>query len=600
MIFPLLCLLLGLCCCRRQSPDTEGTETRLVHEFAYADQVNFVRPRDEAFSVGYERIAEKQREALVQKQPGSISFVLHLFQDPVLKYSVWFDARKFSNLDLQVTVESDYPEKSVRRFKPALNRINRIGLADFQSRVVKISFSASSRNLSRLGGLLHWVDPVVESYRPVVHQDQERLQTFREREKQCNLMVFLFDATNASHVSAYGYSRNTTPVMDSIAAEGVLWKNAFSQAVSTLASTGTLFTGVLPDVHHVLYKPTALNERFKTMAECFRESGFETALFTANPNASGMGGYDQGFNYVWNGRSGSPVFARDVVPLVNEWIDRVRDRQFFAYVHFREPHEPYHPPPEALARFTSAPDFRIPYFEAYHPPKEPDGIQKVITAYDANLFSGDQEFGRIIQRLKENGLFDKTIIVIIADHGEAFWAHGKQGHNVQVYDDTIHIPMIMRFPRSSDLRGAKPERLVGTIDLFPTFADLFQFSRKGMHLSGESLLPVLMHKDYDPDRMIVTQTSSQDTYSLRSSEFKYIYYPWQKSRNEFYHLTTDPGEKENAISAYPVLSSYYRDTLLKVIEHSRSLKAMVNSGPERTTVVDKETEEELRALGYVN
>jgi arylsulfatase A-like enzyme len=572
----------------------------LVRDFAYAEQVNFVHPRDEAFSKGYERIAQKNLETLVQKQPGSISFTLRLFQDPVLKYSVLFDARKFSDLDLFVTVESDYPKKNVRNFKPALNRVNRVDLTGFQNRVIKISFSASSRNLRRLGGVVHWVDPVVEGNRPVMNQDQDRLQAFREREKQSNLMIFLFDAANASHVGAYGYSRRTTPVIDSIAATGVLWKNAFSQAVSTLASTGTLFTGVLPDVHHVLHKPTALHERFKTMAECFRDNGFETAIFTANPNASGMAGYDQGFNYVWEEHSGGPVSAREMVPFVNTWLDRVRNRQFFAYIHFREPHEPYDPPPEALAKFTSAPDFKLPYFEAFRPPDEADGIQKVITAYDANLSFGDEEFGRIIQRLKENGLFEKTIILIIADHGEAFWAHGKQGHNSQVYDDMIHIPMIMRFPRSADLQGVKPERLVGTIDLFPTFADLFQFSRKGVHLSGESLLPILVHRDNDPDRMIVSQTSSQDAYSLRSSEFKYICYPSQKNPPEFYHLTLDPGEKDNAIADYPVLSSYYRETLLKVIEHSKSLKALVNSGPERTAVIDTETEEELRALGYVN
>jgi len=572
----------------------------LIKDFPYAQQVDYVQQKDAPFVREFGRIEEKKFESLIQKQPGSISFPLHLYGKPVLKYSIQFQERNTSDLEVGLSVESDYPEKTVRHFQPLLNQVNAVDLSEFAGRVVLITLSARSRNPDGLGGTVTWVNPVIEQATPKTTINADQLQPFRDRQKGSNVLIFLFDAAGASHVGAYGYSRPTTPVIDSIASDGILWKNAFSQAVSTRASTGTLFTGVLPGVHKVLKKPTILKESFKTMAECFQEVGFETALFTANPNASEVAGFGQGFRYSWNLRKGGVVEANEVVPFVKRWLDQVKDRRFFGYVHFREPHEPYTPPAGILARFTSEPDFRLPYFEAYVPPPDKAGIQKVITAYDANLAFADEQFGLIIQHLKQTGLYENTILVVIADHGEAFWAHGKQGHNSQVYEDMIHIPMIMRFPRSPELKGVRPEQLVGTIDLFPTFADLFQFSKKGIHLSGESLISFLVQGRKEPDRMMVSETSSQDAYALRSREFKYIHYRSDAGKAEFYHLLSDPGEKRNVIGEYPALSSYYRSVLLNLLDENKVLASRLNAGPEATAVIDAETEEELRALGYVN
>lgn len=597
-LLPLLILALCVISCKEERRLSES-EYSLLKDFGYAQQANYAHHKDAAFVRQYERVELKKHDSLLQIQPGSVSFATRLYEHPVLKYEVRFQQRSKSNLELILTVESDYPLAESQHFRPALNQVNTVDLSRFKDRIVRISFSARSRNLPGLGGMVTWIDPTIVQVVPEAEVKSERVQAFRERQAASNVMIFLFDATNASHVHAYGYEKPTTPVIDSVASEGVLWKNAFSQAVSTMASTGTLFTGMLPDVHRVLKKPSMLQERFKTMAECFREMGFETALFTANPNASAVTGYGQGFRYNWNLRKGSPVSASEVVPFVNQWVDRVKNQQFFSYVHFREPHEPYSPPAAVLSRFTSEPNFHLPYFEAFVPPDE-EGIRKVITAYDANLASGDEQFGKIIDHLKKIGLFDRTIIVIIADHGEAFWAHGKQGHNSQVYEDMVHIPMIMHFPASPELHGKRMEQLVGTVDLFPTFADLFHFSHKGIHLSGRSMLPFLVGGTFDPNRLIVSETSAQEAYGLRSREFKYIHYRSDAGKAEFYNLLQDPGEKTNVMASYPATSAFYRMSLLKLLDENKQLVSKWNAGPQQTATIDSETEEELRALGYVN
>jgi arylsulfatase A-like enzyme len=592
-------LALILLSCSKQNPKP-FSRSELADDLRFADQENDVHPRDPAFLFQSQLFDTKQVKTLAQKFPGSVTFYRILHKHPILYYSVRFESRKEASLESTITVESDFPASLRRVYRAPLGGNRQIDLSDFADRAVSITLSAESPNKSRLGGVVYWLNPTVEERSDQSgSQDLGGVESLIKQSKNDNLMIFLFDAANASHLSCYGYHRKTTPVMDSVASDGVIWNHAFSQAVSTLASTGTLFTGLYPAVHQVFKKPEMLSDRYNTMPESFRQAGYQTALFTANPNASSFSGYAQGFQYEWNLRQGRPVFANEVAPIVNQWIDAVKDSRFFAYVHFREPHEPYMPADQYLKKFSSGPDFHLPAFSAFVPPS-PEGIEKVILAYDANLAAGDEAFGKVIDHLKKLNLYDRTMIVIIADHGEAFWGHGKQGHNTQVYDDMIHIPMIWRIPQEPKLRGIRSNELIGTIDLFPTFVELFELSRKGLRLSGENMLPVALGIKKNPDRMMLSETSSQSDFSLRSERFKYIYYRNDPRKNEFFDLQSDPQEKNNLIDTYPILASVYRQILLKRVEENEAMARRLNISPERQESIDQQTEEELRALGYVN
>ncbi len=426
---------------------------------------------------------------------------------------------------------------------------------------------------------------------------EERLRSFRNNHQNNNVVLFLFDATNPAHLGCYGYSKPTSPVIDSVAADGLIWENAIAQAVSTLPSTGSLLTGLYPEAHGMVIKRRVLPGSFKTMAEHFRESGFRTALFTANPNASPLSGYDQGFEKVWNLRQGRSVSADEFVEPFKDWITQVQSQRFFAYLHIREPHWPYNPPTEYVARFYDGPPFHLAELHPFQIPPA-DKQQQVLAAYDANLAFADAQLGKMLDYMRLLNLRNNTIIVILSDHGEAFWQHGKQGHNHFVNEETARIPLIIRFPDEPEWKGQREPAVVGSLDLLPTFADIFSFSRKGLAFHGQSLLPFLLGKAIPAGRFRLTQTSSQSLYAIRSDQFKYILHKKDvRAKDEFFHLPSDPGEQKNMIQDYPISSAYYRIQLQKVL---KELKPLRKSASEREAVIDKETEEELRALGYVN
>jgi len=591
-----LFILLILCGCKssdRQSPKTD----LLWKEWRTAEQHSYQQSPQKPFGFGYSKKAGKAHPSLMQKQPGEISFYRQIGSDAVLSVSIHLS--KPERLNARLIVESDFPDPLRRRYPLQKGKRLRILLNAFQGRTVRITFEG------RNAGLI-WANPTLEQSGDSMVDQPDEPAAFRKRHRNDNVLIFLFDATNASHLSCYGYSKPTTPVMDSIATNGVLWKNAFAQASYTIASTGSLFTGLYPSAFSMKYDQGVLQDSFKTMAEAFREAGYTTALFTANPNASPVFGYGQGFDLT-NGLYGNrksawetPVFANEFVDPVNRWLDSVRNHRFFGYVHFREPHDPYRPPPEYIRRFGGDPAFRGHYEnfdEILRAPEEER--KKIIAAYDGGLNFADEQLGKILGHLRKLGIDDNTIIVILADHGEAFWEHGNFDHYYTLYDEVIRIPLILRIPGENSLKGTRREEVVGTIDLFPTFCSLFGFSKKNLFFHGRSLLPFLTGSTSARDRFLLTRTDKQ-TYSIRSQIFKLIDYSADDPReDELFFLPADPMEKKNLAMTNPIVASFYREQIRSEQQRISEFRATL-PGQEQKAVIDRQTEEQLRALGYLN
>lgn len=598
-VFPLLALC-AVSCGHQTATHRRGTVS-LVQEYAFARQVNFVKQRGDAFHPDLGTLRMKRVPSLVQDQPGSISFYLQLQNQPVLHLDLDFFSRTSSDLNAGIRVVADSPKALEREYPIRSGEELRLDLREFDHRVVEITLYARSRNLQRLGGQVFWLNPTIEQSMGRVADTSPDMTEFRVRHRGNNVLIFLFDATNASHLGCYGYSRSTSAAIDAVAAQGIVFEDAMTQAASTLASTGSLFTGVYPEAHGVLVKPHALSPHFKTLAEQFQEAQYQTALFSGNPNASPIFGYGQGFQYTWVPRPGRPVNADEFVPAVTTWLEKVKQRPFFAYLHFREPHWPYTPPAEFMMRFHPDPDLHLPDFQNYGVPEQPV-LDKVLAAYDANLAFADAQMARIVQHLKKLNLWDHTMIIVLADHGEGFWEHGKQGHNYPLYQEIVRIPMIFRFPEESRLQGARSKQLAASIDVLPTLMDLFGFSKKGTPHHGRSLLSALV----DPtspaeERFVLSQSIYKRMYVVRSARFKFIYHEKEKEiENEFYSLATDPQERTNLIDRFPVLSSYHAVQMKKILDEARRIRKQTATVPEENAVVDEQTEQELRALGYVN
>jgi len=596
-IFLALFALLVLSGCK--VPDRQSLQTDLLwKEWRTAEQHSYQQQSEtKPFGLGHKKKAGKSYPSIMQKQPGEIRFYRRIGRNAVLSVSA--SVSKAMRADAKLIVESDFPDSLRREYRIRPGRRHLVHLNSFEQRIVRITFASRD-------GKLAWINPVLEQTPDSVVEPPEGLEAFRKRHRDDNVLIFLFDATNASHLSCYGYPKSTTPVMDSIAAEGVLWNNAIAQASYTIASTGSLFTGLYPSAFSMKYDQGVLQDSFKTMAEAFHESGYATALFTANPNASPLFGYGQGFdvtNQLYGNRKSAwetPVFASEFVEPVTSWLDSVRHRRFFGYVHFREPHDPYRPPPEYIVRFGGDPGFRSHhenFEELLQAPAE--DRKKIIAAYDGGLNYVDEQLGKILNHLKKRNLDNNTITVILADHGEAFWEHGNFDHYYTLYNEVIRIPLILRFPGEGNLKGIRKHEVVGSIDLFPTFSSLFGFSQKGLHFNGRSLLPLLSGGSGSRERFLLTRTDKQ-TYSLRSQMFHLIDYSGDDPReDELFYLPKDPAERDNLAKGHPIVTSFYREQIrkqLKTISERRSRMPV----KERKAVIDKQTEEQLRALGYVN
>jgi arylsulfatase A-like enzyme len=571
----------------RASEETPGLlRYPILKDFAYAEQTSLKNPDGKAFELKEILIGGKNYPCMIQKRSGKIHFYLEIPEKAQLRYRV--SATGAGQLGARIVVESDFPTFLRREFSVP----SPVDLRGFAGRVARVSFAAGNSESHEWIAELKWIDPMLQypensdMSSPGPYQNPEGL---RDRQKGRNVMIFLFDAASAGHLGCYGYRRATTPVIDSLARDGILFENAVCLMPSTRPSVGSLLTGLYPDLHLTLRAETALPENFRTMAEVFQEEGYRTALFSGNPNASL--GYHQGFHLVSSSHRFVLSSADDLVRNLNDWLTTVKDAPFFSYVHFREPHAPYKPPRHYLRLFTDG--------------SEEDPVEgyreKLEARYDGSLAFADAQLGRVLEHLQALNLFNRTIIVVLADHGEAFWEHGARGHISQVYEEMIRIPLILRIPGEPSLRKIRKPELVGLLDLLPTFIDLFGFSRKGIVVNGRSWMPLLAGERDTSERFLFCRSEGADAaYALRSEQFKYIEYVNKSRPQEFYSLAKDPAEKKNLTNEYPILSGFYGVELQKTRAGIAGLSKEFQHLAPKEIVMDEQTKEELRALGYLD
>jgi arylsulfatase A-like enzyme len=419
--------------------------------------------------------------------------------------------------------------------------------------------------------------------------------------------VFL-DAARAGHLGCYGYSRATTPEIDRIAADGVVFERAYTPAVYTLGAMTAAWTSQQPDPHpgELSFASRLPRDRL-TLAELVSGQGVHSAGFVANAMAGRALGFDRGFaefeELFGDPKLGSraEVFRR-VVP---EFLARNRDRRFFAYVHYREPHFPYDPPapfdtrfgsggplPEAAARDR---DWYVSVNRGTTRPS-PAEIDHLVRLYDGNLAYVDQEVGALRRALEEAGLWDRTTLVIASDHGEQLFEHGYISHSGQVYEESVRVPLIVRLPAGRAPRGVRIRQLASLADLAPTIADLMGMLGQGgsdRAFDGRSLLPVMLGGEGHP--FVVSRTVwDRPVYALRDDRYKYIR-ATASGAEELYDLGSDPGERRNLADDELLRIAYYREALDLWLSRLRGRHA----GAGERALLSPEQCENMRSLGYV-
>lgn len=357
-----------------------------------------------------------------------------------------------------------------------------------------------------------------------------------------NVIIYLVDCLRADRVGAYGYARRVTPSIDRLASLAHVFERAFACAAWTKPSVGCLFTGQDAPRHGARTVAAALDPKHATLASLLAAGGYTTAAFVANPVLEGKDfGYARGFDqYVelaaeWQGRAVNNVNAdaSEITAAVIPWIDHNKDRPFFLYLHSLDLHYPY--------RARQAPK----------PLVQPGskGQQLDSDLYDSELQANDAEIGRLLDALRAAGLEATTHVILTADHGEEFGEHGTARHGHSLFDELLHVPLIVRTAGQGS--GSRITANVSNIDIVPTVLDLVG-QRAPQGLEGVSLQPLIEGRSLPPRTLFAEQiTADELIYAARRGHHKRIREILPRRREMLFDLLADPGERNDLVSTAP-------------------------------------------------
>jgi arylsulfatase A-like enzyme len=438
-----------------------------------------------------------------------------------------------------------------------------------------------------------------------------------------NVLLISLDSLRADHVGAYGYGRDTSPNFDRFAKEGVLFRNAIATSSWTLPTHLTMFTGRSQLSHGVVVDTRVLPESIPTLGEIFHEAGYATAGFVSGPYCGPQYGYGRGMDTYLDlsaefGGKGAEARGAILSPKINEmgldWLERLDGKQpFFLFLHYFDIHYDYVPPAPYDAMFD--PDYTgtmdgTKFIERHdvHAGMDPRDLEHIVALYDGEIRFTDFHVGKVLDRLREKGLLDSTVVLILSDHGEEFFEHGNKGHHRTVYEEAVRVPFALRLPGGVHARKEIPAQ-VSTMDVFPTLLDAAGFTLPS-DLEGESLAAWLGGKestreavfsDFYDKKGFNLQVARRTPERKTIQHFNRITHP-KKGPFEEYDLAADPVEKRNL--ARSGLSPSGVDSVAVMTrwldEQWRAYRAFEAAAGGRGSVeIDEETRQKLKSLGYV-
>ena len=388
-----------------------------------------------------------------------------------------------------------------------------------------------------------------------------------------NVFLIVLDAASAEFFSSYGAGSHATPNIRKLARDGVVFETAYSQTATTAPSVASLITGLRATTHPVKHN-TLLPRELPTAAAMLGEHGYHSYAVFGNPMAGAPRiGLDRGYDesvhaYRLQSTHDNPtliydlrvVFPEDLNEQIQRLIPRFELRGTFAYFHYLQPHAPYQP--GARSREENAlgesPGITRREWEELEEKllaanetrtADPALIERARELYRANLRYVDSAIGELIEQLDAAGLYEESLIILTADHGEAFFGHRRFIHNWTLYDDMVRIPLIFKFPRSNTVVPRKISILVETIDLLPTLFDYLQLPIPE-RLEGDSLWPVIDGRaETIAGSEVVMTTVHRKIHAIRVGDFKLIHH--SSGREELYNLRIDPTEEWDLIRREP-------------------------------------------------
>jgi len=472
-----------------------------------------------------------------------------------------------------------------------------------------------------------------------------KLEKIEKSEQKVNLIMIVADTCRADALGIYG-GKNFTPVLDSLAQEGIWFKNVISQGSYTTPSVASLFTSYYPPVFHYShsFNPEFTGIRifpeFYTMAERLQKYGYYTVGFFANFLLTKKDGFLQGFEkikllnhlvrirqlgflpiaYTWQkmllsslGFRIYPYSSKVLTDRAIKFLGKKRKEPFFLVLYFNDPHDPYNPPAKYLKEIKYKGKLRAPFsnfspylfkqrdiLKRYHQVVSKDDLEGkrfVKELYLAEVRYIDEQISRLIQYLKRQGLDKNTIVVFTSDHGEEFWEHGANQHGNTLYQELLKVPLIIW---GNEIKSAVVEQPIESVDLLPSLLEFLNIPLNPP-VQGKSFWEVVYNPEQELHKYFFSQGGIGTAfYSVQDERFKLIYYPSRKNNQyELYDLKKDLKEKENIFSpshpAFKILKAQL-DIWLENCEQVR--KKII--GKKSLTAREREIlQEKLRSLGYI-
>jgi len=446
------------------------------------------------------------------------------------------------------------------------------------------------------------------------------------------VILITIDTLRADSLASYGGEGGLTPSLDALAEKSILFERAFASSPWTLPSMASIMTGVSALVHQTPDRSAGLPMALPTLAEELREGGYVTLGVGRNAYLRAPVGFSRGFDFyrfyprttyladslgtqllraalpnTFDNDATTTDLAQEAAALVKEFSEQL----FFLWAHFFDPHVPYAPPEQFLAQDPSLGEFGTRFdkvTEVRSGQLFPDSKQRhwIRTLYEGEIRYVDHEIGRFLSTLERLDLFDPSLIVVTSDHGEEFWEHGGFEHGHALNNEVIGVPLIIKPPRSpgtSSFEGLRVESPVSIASVRSTILGVVGVPSKDPAFPlAKSLIPYWAETQLegasDPIVSGALKYFGQQLSVVRGP-YKYIRH-LEDGREELFDLVSDPSESNNLASTEPDLRRELAEVLDQEVEKSQQIADKLVIGQNATEIhMDKETERELRSLGYI-
>jgi arylsulfatase A-like enzyme len=469
-----------------------------------------------------------------------------------------------------------------------------------------------------------------------------------------NIIFIVIDTLRADRLGCYGHSRPTSPNIDRIAREGVLFETAVAPGAWTLPTHASMFSGMYSSKHGAHLEHFNLDRDITTMAEYFSGQGYYTAGFCNNGWVSTNNGFDQGFQsyfQLWKAltirhtpggllkqiyfrnryrhdRSMLAVLNRDAEvtnKFVCRWVGKHYGKKYplFLFINYMDVHGPYMPPRTISYPFLDDSDLgkqyklHPAYFHFNQSKYDENTLAHIRLLYDGGIYYLDHHLGLLFEKLSGMMSLDDTVVVITSDHGESLGENSMMGHDMSLYNTLVRVPLIIRYPKRFR-PGTVITTPVQTVDIFPTLAGIVRPDLADLPpgVQGRPLLgpaeginrPFLISEYFLPrfwikgwkKHMPEIDEARIDFFdrrikSIEDGDYKYIWY--SDGTAELYNVVQDPYEEHNLIDLEPDVAAALKDRLMEWLGSFEHREA---EGDRKDPVMDEETRESLRALGYLS